>query len=419
MKDRISQSTLPSGLTYCVRETDIEKNAVMLSLNLKVGSLHELDTENGLAHVVEHMNMVFDKYRYYADGFQYSSIGLTDFDRTVYVIKCPNESEAIRHGLFILKQIALGNYIKKETLEEVKRDVLQEIINNNKSKKSKAFKMIFDNSFYKTRIPIGDAKIIEHLSFEQVKAFHEKWYIPEEMNVIILGDIITEEANKFIETEFNSFSRKNNTECNDINRCYQLNLETGEIKKVITSEKLNHIEIYMDYIKSDVMNIKNEVCNNTLAILIEKTCVAALNDSKVEFSFFSSTFVNFINCYQFLKMQIVYCLDLHETIINVMEKVFNNIQEDSMLLKFYFEETKQDYLEYFKSKAYLSDLALSNLMEESIDHFIFNYPLISYEQKIQDLIKVIDNLSYVDIRSLVQQLFSYKDCSFLIFQGKG
>lgn len=417
MKDRISEGTLSNGLTYCVRETDIEKDEVMLSLVLKVGSLQESDSENGLAHLVEHMSMVFDKYRYYTDDVQYSSMGLTDFDRTVYVIKCPNSNEAIRHGLFILKQIALGNYIKIEALDEVKQDVLKEVITNHKGRKSKVFKIIFDNSFYKSRLPMGDEEVIKSLSFEQVKAFHEKWYTPDRMAINIAGDIITDEVIKWIKTEFGSFSCSSNAESNDMNRCFQLNLETGAIKKVVTPWKVNHLEMYISNMISDEVNIKNETCNNILAILFEKTCVHALKESNVEFSFFSSSFVNFMNCNQFLKMQIVYRSDLHEKITDVIERVFDSIQKDSMFLKSYFEETKQEYLEYFNSKAYLSDLSLPNLMEESIDHFILDYPLISYEQRIQNLMKMIDDLFYIDIRILVQQLLRYEDCLFIIFQG--
>ncbi|AZS13297.1 M16 family metallopeptidase [Paenibacillus lutimineralis] len=417
MKDRISEGTLPNGLAYCVRETDIEKDEIMLSLALKVGSLQESDSENGLAHVVEHMSMVFDKYRYYAGDIQYNCIGLTDFDRTVYLIKCPNRNEAIRHGLFILKQIALGSYITIEALDEVKQDVLQEVITHHKGRKSKVFKILFDHSFYKTRLPMGDEEVIKGLSFEQVIAFHEKWYTPDRMAINIAGDIKTDEVIKWIETEFGSLSCSSNAESNDMNRCYQLNLETGAIKRVVTSWKVNHLEMYINNMVSDEVNIKNEACNNILAILFEKICVHALKESNVEFSFFSSSFVNLMNCYQFLQMQIVYCSDLHEKITDVMERLFDRIQKDSMFLKSYFEETKQEYLEYFDSKAYLSDLSLPNLMEESIDHFILDDPLISYEQRIQNLMKMIDDLFYIDIRILAQQLLRYEDCLFIIFQG--
>lgn len=417
MKDRISEGTLPNGLAYCVRETDIEKDEIILSLALKVGSLQESDSENGIAHVVEHMSMVFDKYRYYAGDIQYNSIGLTDFDRTVYLIKCPNRNEAMRHGLFILKQIALGSYITIEALDEVKQDVLQEVITHHKGRKSKVFKILFENSFYKTRLPMGDEEVIKGLSFEQVKAFHEKWYTPDRMAINIAGDTRTDEVIKWIETEFGSLSCSSKAETNDMNRCYQLNLETGAIQRVVTSWKVNHLEMYISNMNSDEVNIKNEACNNILAILFEKICVHALKESNVEFSFFSSSFVNLMNCYQFLQMQIVYCSDLHEKITDVMERLFDRIQTDSMFLKSYFEETKQEYLEYFDSKVYLSDLSLSNLMEESIDHFILDDPLIPYEQRIQNLMKMIDDLFYIDIRSLAQQLLRYEDCLFIIFQG--
>lgn len=417
MKDHISEGTLPNGLAYCVRETDIEKDEILLSLALKVGSLQEADSENGLAHVVEHMSMVFDKYRYYAGDIQYNCIGLTDFDRTVYLIKCPNRNEAIRHGLFILKQIALGNYITIEALDEVKQDVLQEVITHHKGRKSKVFKILFDHSFYRTRLPMGDEEVIKGLSFEQVKAFHEKWYTPDRMAINIAGDIRTDEVIKWIDTEFGSLSCSSNVESNDMNRCFQLHLETGVTHRVVTSWKVNHLEMYINNMVSDEVNIKNEACNNILAILFEKICVHALKESNVEFSFFSSSFVNLMNCYQFLQMQIVYCSDLHEKITDVMERLFDRIQKDSMFLKSYFEETKQEYLEYFDSKAYLSDLSLPNLMEESIDHFILDDPLISYEQRIQNLMKMIDDLFYIDIRILAQQLLRYEDCLFIIFQG--
>lgn len=418
MKDRISTRTLPNGLTYCVRETDIEQSGVMLSLALKVGSLHESDSENGLAHVVEHMSLVFDKYRYYADDVHCRSIGLTDFDRTVYVIKCPKSSKAIRHGIFILKQIAIGNYIKIEVFDEIKQDVLEEVVTNQGGRKNQVFKIIFKQSFYKTRMPIGDEEVIKNLSFEQVKAFHEKWYTPDRMAVNVVGDLRTDEVITFIETEFSSLPCSSNAP-DSFNRCYQLNLEVGPIKEVITSWGVNHIEAYLSCMIPGKNHIKNEVCHNILATLIEKACIHALRDSNVEFSFFSSSFVNFINCHLFLRVQIVYSMGLHEKIIDVIKGILDSIQKDSWFLKSDFEETKQEYLEYFISKAHLRDLDLSSLMEESIDHFILDVPLISYEQKIRRYINVIEDLLYVDIRILTQQLLRFEDCLYIIFQGNG
>ena len=62
MKDIIQHTVLSNGLTMYLRRTDLTPNLVYLVLSVKVGSFDD-GAKKGIAHLLEHCNMGFEKYR--------------------------------------------------------------------------------------------------------------------------------------------------------------------------------------------------------------------------------------------------------------------------------------------------------------------------------------------------------------------
>src|SRR5579864_7460370 len=55
---QLVQGTLPNGLTYYIRENHYPEKKTSVRLVVKVGSVHEEEDEQGIAHFIEHLALV-------------------------------------------------------------------------------------------------------------------------------------------------------------------------------------------------------------------------------------------------------------------------------------------------------------------------------------------------------------------------
>ena len=62
--------------------------------------------------------------------------------------------------------------------------------------------MIFQGSRYADRLPIGLPEILKSAPREKLVSFYEKWYRPDQMAVVIVGDIPVADAEKMVIAHF-------------------------------------------------------------------------------------------------------------------------------------------------------------------------------------------------------------------------
>ena len=84
MKDIIQHTVLSNGLTMYLRRTDLTPNLVYLVLSVKVGSFDD-GAKKGIAHLLEHCNMGFEKYRKPLPILHYRARAYTDYYSTNYI----------------------------------------------------------------------------------------------------------------------------------------------------------------------------------------------------------------------------------------------------------------------------------------------------------------------------------------------
>jgi zinc protease len=208
---------LSNGLAYYVRPNSYPKQTAALRLVVKVGSLYEKDDEKGLAHFVEHM--VFRGSRHFADeeSIKYlESIGAwygadtnasTSFESTRYELNIPLDKEGVlEKSLLILSDFAAYATIPEEALEAERGVILSEMHLRTGSASWKLFEKQFNfwtqGSGYENHFPIGLESIVQTVSAEKLREFYRRWYRPDRMAVIAVGDFDAEKVKQLIEKLF-------------------------------------------------------------------------------------------------------------------------------------------------------------------------------------------------------------------------
>ena len=212
----IHSARLPNGLTYYVRQNSRPAKRVSLRLAVKAGSLNEADDQQGLAHLIEHM--AFNGSEHFKPGelvsfFESTGARLgphvnayTSFDETVYMLDLPTDKpEIVAKGLTALADYAGGLTLSKEEIDKERGVVIEEWrgrLGAGTRIRDKQFPILFYQSRYAERIPIGKPEILRTAPPERLRAFYDTWYRPDRMAVIAVGDIDATELEKSITATF-------------------------------------------------------------------------------------------------------------------------------------------------------------------------------------------------------------------------
>ena len=200
----IKIGVLPNGLTYYLKHNNWPENRVCFYLAQKVGSLQETDEQRGLAHFLEHMCFNGSEH-FKGNGIERfcESLGIssgdanafTSIEKTVYYIDdVPTTvgTEKLDSCLLILYDWANG--LALDSLEiEKERGVVHEEWRTDRDATSRIYErqlpILYPNSEYGQRLPIGMMDVVDNFKHEELRAYYEKWYNPENQCVIVVGDI--------------------------------------------------------------------------------------------------------------------------------------------------------------------------------------------------------------------------------------
>lgn len=213
----IKMGVLPNGLTYYLKHNNWPENRACFYLAQRVGSLQETDEQRGLAHFLEHMCFNGSKH-FKGNGIERfcESLGIssgdanafTAMEKTVYYIDdVPTTigNEKLDSCLLILYDWANG--LALDSLEvEKERGVVHEEWRTGRDATSRIYErqlpILYPNSKYGYRLPIGIMDVVDNFKHEELRAYYEKWYNPENQCVIVVGDIDIERTETRIKELF-------------------------------------------------------------------------------------------------------------------------------------------------------------------------------------------------------------------------
>ena len=202
----VVRGTLSNGLDYYIRRNEEPRGRAQLSLVVKAGSVLEEEEQRGLAHLVEHM--AFNGTARFAkqEIIEYlesigSSLGAdlnagTGYDSTMYWLEIPTDDpDTIETAFQILSDWAYAITFDPDEVDLERGVVVEEwrLYQGFSSRfQTNLFPLLFGSSRYAERGPIGLTEIIETAPVEQLRAYYERWYRPDLMAVVAVGDFDTE-----------------------------------------------------------------------------------------------------------------------------------------------------------------------------------------------------------------------------------
>ncbi|MCH6560650.1 insulinase family protein, partial [candidate division KSB1 bacterium] len=213
---KIRIGKLKNGLKYYIRENQKPENRAELRLAVNAGSVLEDDDQRGLAHFVEHMAFNGTKNFAKQEIVDYlESIGMqfgpdinayTDFDETVYMLQVPTDSvEAVETAFQILEDWAHNISFEEEEIDKERGVVVEEWRLGRGAgarMRDKQFPILFKDSRYAERLPIGKKEILETAPYNSLRRFYRDWYRPDLMAVVAVGDFDKDWIEKLIKKHF-------------------------------------------------------------------------------------------------------------------------------------------------------------------------------------------------------------------------
>ena len=202
----VVRGTLSNGLVYYVKHNEEPRERALLSLIVKAGSILEEEEERGLAHFVEHMAFngterfakqeIVEYLESIGSNFGPDVNASTGFDSTNYFLEIPTDDPEILETAFqILSDWAFAISFDPEEVE-LERGVVVEEWRVRRGFGARFqdnwFPLIFGESRYNERAPIGLPEVVETAPPERLRGFYERWYRPDLMAVIAVGDFNTE-----------------------------------------------------------------------------------------------------------------------------------------------------------------------------------------------------------------------------------
>lgn len=216
MDPAVMTGTLDNGLTYYIRKHPKPEKRVLLWLAVNAGSVLEDDDQQGLAHFVEHMafngterfekNTIIDFFEKSGMDFGADVNAFTSFDETVYMLQVPtDDAKLLSTGYDVLEDWAGAVSFDPEEVDKERGVVIEEWrLGRGASQRvfDKQWPVFLAGSKYAERKPIGDKEILETAPVERLRAFYDDWYRPDNMAVIIVGDIEPAQALAEVERRF-------------------------------------------------------------------------------------------------------------------------------------------------------------------------------------------------------------------------
>ena len=220
----VTRGVLPNGMRYFIRENHKPEKRAELRLVVNAGSVLEDQDQRGLAHMVEHMAFRGTKRFAKNEISSYlESVGMrfgpdinafTSFDETVYMITVPTDTASIvDKGFQILSEWAHNVAFEPSQIEKERPVVIEEWRLGQGAEnrmQNKWFPVLFTDSRYGVRLPIGDKTILETYKPATLKRFYDTWYRPDLMSVVAVGDFNKQQIEGLIKRYLGAIPRSSN-----------------------------------------------------------------------------------------------------------------------------------------------------------------------------------------------------------------
>ena len=195
---------LANGMTYYVRHNEKPKGQADFYILHNVGAIQESDSQQGLAHFLEHMafngttNLPGKQLTEYLEkvGVKFGANlnAGTGWDQTTYLI---TDVPTVREGIVDSALLILHDWSHFIALEPAEIDAERGVIMEElRTRDGAGFRSMIEmvkalgkDSKYEKRNLIGYLDGLKSFSHDELEAFYRQWYRPDYQAVVVVGDV--------------------------------------------------------------------------------------------------------------------------------------------------------------------------------------------------------------------------------------
>ncbi len=199
----IRTGVLDNGLTYYIRHNQEPKERASFYIIQNVGGILEDDSQDGLAHFLEHMAFngtkhfpgkgVISSLEKHGIAFGRNINAYTAQDETVYNI---SNVPVAPNGLMDTCLLVLHDWSNYLALEEEEIDAERGVISEEwRTRRDAGFRTrnqtmpaLLNNSKYGERDVIGELDVIKGFEYDELRRFYHDWYRTDLQAIAVVGD---------------------------------------------------------------------------------------------------------------------------------------------------------------------------------------------------------------------------------------
>ena len=208
-----SVKTLPNGLQTVIVE-DHASPVVSLQIWVRCGGVNEAGPTSGVSHFLEHMifkgteKISANEISKIVESNGGSINAATSGETTHYYIDMP--SDKWEQAFDVLSQSVLHPAFPPAEFEKERKVILEEIKRRNDDPQSDLWdgflEALYTKTAYRQRV-IGSVKTITEMPRSMMVDQHRLYYVPNNMVVVVVGDVKKKEVAKRIKDVFGSLPR--------------------------------------------------------------------------------------------------------------------------------------------------------------------------------------------------------------------
>jgi len=205
----VKSGILPNGFSYVILPNKSPPGRFEAHLQVFSGSADELEPQQGIAHLTEHVAYMGSRKRERLFGTGSQTNAYTDFHHTVFYAACPTKTPRGGAPMLPMALDALCDVmearVEPSRLEKERAAVLSEMTMVNTIEyrvECQILSTLHRENRLAKRFPIGKESLIRSWQPDDVKTWHRTHYRPDNVLLYIVGDVDPADAEKVIAEKF-------------------------------------------------------------------------------------------------------------------------------------------------------------------------------------------------------------------------
>jgi len=215
--ENLVEGKLDNGLSYVILPNAVPAGRFEAHLEILSGSAKELDHQQGMAHLLEHVAYMGSPKRQLISGTGSRTNAYTDFHHTVFFASCPTQTpdQFWKRPMLPMALDALLDVmtvrVDDHRLAKERAAVLSEASMVNKMEyrvECQILSALHEENRISTRFPIGKEHLIKIWTKEDLQLYHDTHYRPDNSVLFIVGDLDVDSTIATIQSKFGALRAK-------------------------------------------------------------------------------------------------------------------------------------------------------------------------------------------------------------------